>query len=125
MGGTVGDIEGQTFIESMRQIRHDVRHDDFLSVHVTFLPYIGATGELKTKPTQHSVSELRSMGIQPDAILARSDHPVPGDICNKIADFCDVDRRAVIPLETVDTIYAVPLILEASGSATSCSSGSD
>ena len=115
VGGTVGDIEGQTFIEAMRQIRHDIPNDDFLNVHVTFLPFIGATGELKTKPTQHSVSELRSMGIQPDAILARSDHAVPGDICNKIADFCDVDPRAVIPLETVDTIYAVPLILESAG----------
>ena len=115
VGGTVGDIEGQTFIEAMRQIRHDVPHDDFLSVHVTFLPHIGATGELKTKPTQHSVSELRSMGIQPDAILARSDHSVPGDICAKIADFCDVDPRAVIALETVDSIYQVPLILENRG----------
>ncbi len=115
VGGTVGDIEGQTFIEAMRQIRHDIPHNDFLNVHVTFLPFIGATGELKTKPTQHSVSELRSMGIQPDAILARSDHAVPGDICNKIADFCDVDPRAVIPLETVDTIYAVPLMLESRG----------
>ncbi len=115
VGGTVGDIEGQTFIEAMRQIRHDAPADSFLSVHVTFLPHIGATGELKTKPTQHSVSELRAMGIQPDAILARSDHPVPGDICNKIADFCDVDPRAVIALETVDTIYAVPLILEGRG----------
>ena len=117
VGGTVGDIEGQTFIEAMRQIRHDIAHDDFLNVHVTFLPFIGATGELKTKPTQHSVSELRSMGIQPDAILARSDHPVSGEICNKIADFCDVDPRAVIALETVDTIYAVPLILESHGLA--------
>ena len=115
VGGTVGDIEGQTFIEAMRQIRHDVPHDDFLNVHVTFLPHIGATGELKTKPTQHSVSELRSMGIQPDAIIARSDHPVPGDICAKIADFCDVDPRAVIALETVDSIYQVPLILENRG----------
>ncbi len=115
VGGTVGDIEGQTFIETMRQIRHDAPRDAFLSVHVTFLPYIGATGELKTKPTQHSVSELRSMGIQPDAIIARSDHPVPASICRKIADFCDVDPRAVIPLETVDTIYAVPLILENHG----------
>ena len=115
VGGTVGDIEGQTFIEAMRQIRHDAPRDAFLNVHVTFLPHIGATGELKTKPTQHSVSELRSMGIQPDAIIARSDHPVPAGICRKIADFCDVDPRAVVPLETVDTIYAVPLILERRG----------
>ena len=115
VGGTVGDIEGQTFIEAMRQIRHDAPRDQFLSVHVTFLPHIGATGELKTKPTQHSVSQLRSMGIQPDVIIARSDHPVSAGLCRKIADFCDVDARAVIPLETVDTIYAVPLILERRG----------
>ena len=115
VGGTVGDIEGQTFIEAMRQIRHDEARDQFLSVHVTFLPWIGATHELKTKPTQHSVSELRSMGIQPDAIIARSDHIVSNDIRDKIAAFCDVDPRAVIPLETVDTIYEVPLILEGRG----------
>jgi CTP synthase len=115
VGGTVGDIEGQTFIEAIRQIRHDVPREDFVSVHVTFMPYIGATGELKTKPTQHSVRELRSMGIQPDMILARSDHPVPRDICDKIAQFCDVDPQAVIPMETADTIYEVPLSLQERG----------
>ncbi len=115
VGGTVGDIEGQTFIEAIRQIRHDVPREDFVSVHVTFLPYIGATGELKTKPTQHSVRELRSMGIQPDMILARSDHPVTRDICDKIALFCDVDPKAVIPMETANTIYEVPLSLEERG----------
>ncbi len=115
VGGTVGDIEGQTFIEAIRQIRHDVPREDFVSVHVTFMPYIGATRELKTKPTQHSVRELRSMGIQPDMILARSDHPVPRDICDKIAAFCDVDPQAVIPMETADTIYEVPLSLQERG----------
>ena len=115
VGGTVGDIEGQTFIEAIRQIRHEVPREDFLSVHVTFLPYIGATRELKTKPTQHSVRELRSMGIQPDMILARSDHPVPRDICDKIAAFCDVEPQAVIPMETADTIYEVPLSLQERG----------
>ncbi|MYI86026.1 MAG: CTP synthase, partial [Dehalococcoidia bacterium] len=115
VGGTVGDIEGLPFLEAIRQMRNTVGRNNVFYIHLTLLPYISASEELKTKPTQHSVSELRSMGIQPDAILARSDHAVPGDICNKIADFCDVDPRAVIPLETVDTIYAVPLILESRG----------
>jgi CTP synthase len=115
VGGTVGDIEGETFIEAIRQIRHEEPRDASLSVHVTFLPWVGATGELKTKPTQHSVRELRSKGIQPDVIVARSDHPVPRDIRDKLALFCDVEPRAVIPMETVQTIYEVPLILEDRG----------
>ncbi len=115
VGGTVGDIEGQSFIEAIRQICHEEPRENRLSVHVTFLPYVGATGELKTKPTQHSVRELRSMGIQPDVIVTRADHPVPRDICDKIALFCDVDPEAVIPLETLQTIYEVPLVLEERG----------
>ena len=115
VGGTVGDIEGQSFLETIRQIRHDVPREDTLSVHVTFLPYIGATHELKTKPTQHSVRELRSMGIQPDVIIARSDYPVPREMCDKISQFCDVVPRAIIPLETAETIYEVPLLLEQRG----------
>jgi CTP synthase len=115
VGGTVGDIEGETFIEAIRQIRHEQPRDTCLSVHVTFLPMIGATNELKTKPTQHSVRELRSKGIQPDVILLRSDHPVSRDISEKVALFCDVDSRAVIPMETVQTIYEVPLLLEERG----------
>lgn len=115
VGGTVGDIEGQSFIEALRQIRHEEPRDNTLSVHVTFLPMVGATHELKTKPTQHSVREIRGMGIQPDVIVARSDHPVSRDICDKIAQFCDVDPRAVIPLETAETIYEVPLLLEQRG----------
>ncbi|GAB4331629.1 MAG: CTP synthase [Dehalococcoidia bacterium] len=115
VGGTVGDIEGQTFIEAIRQMRHDSPREDFLSVHVTFLPYVGATRELKTKPTQHSVRELRSMGIQPDVIIARSDHIVPMEIRDKIALFCDVEPRAVIPMETAESIYEVPLLLEERG----------
>ncbi len=115
VGGTVGDIEGQPFFESIRQLRHDLGRQKTLYLHVTFLPYIGATGELKTKPTQHSVRELRSIGIQPQVIIARSDHEVSDDICKKIALFCDVDREAVIPLVTTNNIYGVPLILEASG----------
>ena len=115
VGGTVGDIEGQSFIEALRQIRHEEPRDNTLSVHVTFLPMVGATRELKTKPTQHSVREIRGMGIQPDVIVARSDHPVSRDICDKIAQFCDVEPRAVIPLETAETIYEVPLLLEQRG----------
>ncbi|MBA4180327.1 MAG: CTP synthase [Anaerolinea sp.] len=115
VGGTVGDIEGETFIEAIRQIRHEQPRDTCLSVHVTFLPWVGATGELKTKPTQHSVRELRSKGIQPDVILTRSDHPVPREILEKVALFCDVEPRAVIPMETAQTIYEVPIILEERG----------
>jgi len=115
VGGTVGDIEGETFIEAIRQIRHEQPRDTCLSVHVTFLPWVGATGELKTKPTQHSVRELRSKGIQPDVILTRSDHPVSRDILDKVALFCDVEPRAVIPMETASTIYEVPILLEEFG----------
>src|SRR5947209_1894741 len=115
VGGTVGDIECQPFLEALRQIHRELERNRTLFVHLTLLPYVGATGELKTKPTQHSVKELRAIGIQPDVICARSDYPVADDICDKIALFCDVDRRAVVPLETADTIYSVPLILEEAG----------
>ena len=117
VGGTVGDIEGESFLEAIRQIRHEEPRDTCLSVHVTFLPWVGATAELKTKPTQHSARELRSKGIQPDVIVARSDHPVTRDIRDKLALFCDVEPRAVIPLETVSSIYEVPLVLEERGMA--------
>ncbi|MDQ3811039.1 MAG: CTP synthase [Chloroflexota bacterium] len=115
VGGTVGDIECLPFLEALRQIHRELQPDRTLFVHVTLLPYVAATGELKTKPTQHSVKELRSIGIQPDVICARSDYPVAEDIRDKIAQFCDVDQRAVVPLETADTIYDVPLILEQAG----------
>src|ERR1051326_8122364 len=115
VGGTVGDIECQPLLEALRQIHRELERDRTLFVHLTLLPYVGATGELKTKPTQHSVKELRSIGIQPDVICARSDYPVPDDMRDKIALFCDVERRAVVPLETADTIYSVPLILESAG----------
>ncbi|GAC1315505.1 MAG: CTP synthase [Chloroflexota bacterium] len=115
VGGTVGDIECQPFLEALRQIHRELERDRTLFVHLTLLPYVGATGELKTKPTQHSVKELRAIGIQPDVICARSDYPVPDDMRDKIALFCDVDRRAVVPLETADTIYSVPLVLEEAG----------
>ncbi|MFB3091641.1 MAG: CTP synthase, partial [Dehalococcoidia bacterium] len=112
VGGTVGDIEGQPFLEAIRQMRNEVGRENVFYVHLTLLPYISATGELKTKPTQHSVKELRSIGIQPDAILCRSDYPVSDAIREKVSLFCDVPKDAVIPLLTVDTIYKVPLILE-------------
>ncbi|MCC6178255.1 MAG: CTP synthase [Chloroflexi bacterium] len=115
VGGTVGDIECLPFLEAIRQMHRELGRDRTLFIHVTLLPFIGPTRELKTKPTQHSVKELRSIGIQPDAIVARSDYPVPDDLKDKIALFCDVDRRAVVPLVTADTIYAVPLILEDAG----------
>ncbi|HLF24773.1 MAG TPA: CTP synthase [Anaerolineae bacterium] len=112
IGGTVGDIESLPFLEAIRQMRKDIGRDNVVYIHVTWLPYIGATGELKTKPTQHSVHELRSIGISPDVIVARSDHPVNDATREKIALFCDVDLRAVVPLVTTDVLYAVPLLLE-------------
>lgn len=112
VGGTVGDIESQPFLEAMRQMRTDVGRDNTLYLHVTWLPHIGATGELKTKPTQHSVRELRSIGISPDIIVARSDYPVSDDLRQKIALFCDVEERAVIPMETASVLYEIPLLLE-------------
>jgi CTP synthase len=112
IGGTVGDIESLPFLEAIRQMRKDVGRENTVYVHLTLLPYISATGELKTKPTQHSVKELRAIGIQPDVIVARSDYPVGDEVKDKIALFCDVEREAVIPLVTVDSIYKVPLILE-------------
>lgn len=115
IGGTVGDIEGQPFLEAVRQLRHQLKRKESLFVHVTFLPHIGATNELKTKPTQHSVRDLRSMGIQPQVIVARTDYPVGQDVVAKIAQFCDVDDEAVIPLETAKSIYDVPLMLEDMG----------
>ncbi len=117
IGGTVGDIESLPFLETLRQMRTDLGRENTAFVHVTWLPYIGATGELKTKPTQHSVAELRSIGISPDVIVARSDYPVPDDLREKIALFCDVERRAVIPLVTAPVIYQVPLMLEELGIA--------
>ncbi|MBN1440228.1 MAG: CTP synthase [Anaerolineales bacterium] len=115
VGGTVGDIESLPFLESLRQMRSDVGRGNAFFVHVTWLPHIGATGELKTKPTQHSVAELRSIGIQPDMIVARSDLPMDAGLKSKIALFCDVEPRAVVPLMTLPTIYQAPLVLEEAG----------
>ena len=115
VGGTVGDIEGLPFLEAIRQMRNQVGRDNVYYIHLTLLPYLSAAQELKTKPTQHSVKELRALGIQPDAIICRSDHPVPPGICEKISSFCDVPSNAVIPLETVQNVYSVPLVLEEAG----------
>jgi CTP synthase len=115
VGGTVGDIEGEPFLEAIRQMRNEVGRDNAIYLHVTLLPYIGATKELKTKPTQHSVKELLRAGIQPDVILCRSDYSVPGEIQDKIALFCNIEPRAVVPLVTASSIYEVPLMLEDAG----------
>jgi CTP synthase len=112
IGGTVGDIESLPFMEAIRQMRYDVGRDNTLYIHVTWLPHIGATNELKTKPTQHSVRELRSIGISPDMIVARSDFPVADELRDKIALFGDVDKRAVVPMVTTDVLYEVPILLE-------------
>ena len=115
VGGTVGDIEGLPFLEAIRQMRSQVGRENVLYVHVTLLPYLTSTGELKTKPTQHSVNELRRIGIQPDVIVCRSDQPITDEIRRKIALFCDVDPQAVMPLLTLPVIYETPLILEEAG----------
>jgi len=115
VGGTVGDIEGLPFLEAIRQMRSDVGRENILYVHVTLLPYLSSTGELKTKPTQHSVNELRRIGVQPDVIVCRSDHPITDAVRDKIALFCDVDRRAVVALPTLPIIYEIPLVLEEAG----------
>ncbi len=112
VGGTVGDIESQPFLEALRQLRSSLGRENSLYIHVTWLPYIGATGELKTKPTQHSVRELRSIGISPDMIVARSDYPIEDSLREKIGLFCDVEKRAVIPMVTTQLLYEVPLLLE-------------
>ncbi len=115
VGGTVGDIEGLPFLEAIRQMRKDVGRNNVCYVHLTLLPYITGAEELKTKPTQHSVKELRSIGIQPDALICRSDVAISNSIREKLSLFCDVDGEAVIPLQTVDNVYEVPLILEQAG----------
>jgi CTP synthase len=115
VGGTVGDIESLPFLEALRQLRTEVGRENTFFIHVTWLPYIGATDELKTKPTQHSVAELRSIGISPNMIIARSDNPLTDDLCDKIALFCDVDKKAVVPMTTTKVLYEVPLLLEKAG----------
>ncbi|MCH2279916.1 MAG: CTP synthase, partial [Vicinamibacterales bacterium] len=111
IGGTVGDIESQPFLEAIRQFRQDVGREHTLYVHLTLVPFIGAAGELKTKPTQHSVRDLRSLGIQPDILLCRTDRGLSPEIRKKIALFCDVEEDAVITARDVSSIYEVPLVL--------------
>lgn len=115
VGGTVGDIEGQAYLEAIRQMRREVGRGNSLSIHVTLLPQLGATGEMKTKPTQMSVRDLRGVGIHPDIIICRAETQVPDELREKIALFCDVDTEAVIGMPTADSIYDVPLILEKAG----------
>ncbi|RSK28972.1 CTP synthase [Bacillus sp. HMF5848] len=113
IGGTVGDIESLPFLEAIRQIKSDIGRDNVMYIHCTLIPYIKAAGEMKTKPTQHSVKELRSLGIQPNVIVVRTEMPMTQDMKDKIALFCDIDTRAVIEAEDADTLYAVPLALQA------------
>jgi CTP synthase len=115
IGGTVGDIESMPFLEAIRQFRLDVGRENTLYIHLTLVPYIGTAGELKTKPTQHSVRDLRSIGIQPDILLCRTDRFLDSDIKRKIALFCDVSEEAVITAKDVASIYEVPLVLKAEG----------
>ena len=115
IGGTVGDIESQPFLEAIRQVKKEVGKNDALYIHVTLVPYISAAGELKTKPTQHSVKELRSIGIQPDILVCRSEKEISADMKKKLALFCDVDVEAVIENKTASTIYEVPLIMQKEG----------
>ena len=115
IGGTVGDIESLPFLEAIREFKGDVKRNDVVYVHVTLLPYIGTSGEIKTKPTQHSVKELRSIGIQPDILVCRSDRPINDDLKNKIGGFCGVNSNAVIASLDADSIYSVPLALKDEG----------
>src|SRR5882762_1203213 len=110
IGGTVGDIESLPFLEAIRQIRHEKGRENCIFVHVTLVPWIAAAQELKTKPTQHSVKELRALGIQPDVLLCRSERPLPQDMKEKIALFCDVDVEAVIAATDVESVYECPLV---------------
>src|ERR1700724_3710240 len=115
IGGTVGDIESLPFLEAIRQMRHEQGRDNCLFVHVTLVPWIAAAQELKTKPTQHSVKELRAIGIQPDILLCRSERSIPQEMKEKIALFCDVDVEAVITARDVDSVYECPLVFAEQG----------
>ncbi|AGT33752.1 CTP synthetase [Geobacillus genomosp. 3] len=112
IGGTVGDIESLPFLEAIRQIKSDVGRENVMYIHCTLVPYIKVAGEMKTKPTQHSVKELRSLGIQPNIIVVRTEMPMPQEMKDKIALFCDIDPKAVIESRDADTLYAVPLMLQ-------------
>ena len=112
IGGTVGDIESLPFLEAIRQMKSDIGSDNVMYIHCTLIPYIKAAGEMKTKPTQHSVKELRSLGIQPNIIVVRTEMPVSQDMKDKIALFCDIDAKAVIECQDADTLYSIPLALQ-------------
>jgi len=115
IGGTVGDIESLPFLEAIRQLRHEVGRDNSLFVHVTLVPWIAAAHELKTKPTQHSIKELRAIGIQPDILMCRSERPLSQELKEKIALFCDVDVNAVITAKDVESVYEIPLVFAEQG----------
>ena len=115
IGGTVGDIESLPFLEAARQVRHDVGRDNVFFLHVSLVPYIGPSGELKTKPTQHSVAALRSIGLQPDAIVCRADRPIPESMKRKISLMCDVDSEAVVNCSDAPSIYDIPKVLHSEG----------
>ena len=115
VGGTVGDIESLPFLEAARQVRHDVGRDNCFFLHVSLVPYIGPSGELKTKPTQHSVAALRSIGIQPDAVVCRADRPIPESVKRKISLMCDVDDEAVVTATDAPSIYDIPRVLHSEG----------
>jgi CTP synthase len=115
IGGTVGDIESLPFLEAARQVRHDVGRENCFFLHVSLVPYIGPSGELKTKPTQHSVAALRSIGIQPDAVVCRADRPIPDNVKKKISLMCDVDQEAVVAAVDAPSIYDIPKVLHAEG----------
>lgn len=117
IGGTVGDIESLPFIEAIRQIKYDVGKENVMYIHVTLVPYLTKSGELKTKPTQHSVKELRGLGIQPDVLICRTERPLTEDLKDKIALFCDLDPREVIENADADSIYEIPIMLEKEGLA--------
>ena len=114
IGGTVGDIESLPFLEAIRQFRRQVGPENVLYLHVTYVPFVDSAGELKTKPTQHSVNELRRIGIHPDVVVCRSHEPLSSDIRDKIALFADVDRRAVVASPDVPDVYLIPEVLQLS-----------
>ena len=115
IGGTVGDIESLPFLEAIRQMKSDIGRENVMYIHCTLVPYIRAAGELKTKPTQHSVKELRSLGIQPNVIVVRTEMPLAQDMKDKIALFCDIDTKAVIECQDADDPYSIPLDLQKQG----------
>ena len=115
VGGTVGDIESLPFLEAIRQIRHDIGRDNCFYLHVSLVPYLAPSGELKTKPTQHSVAALRNIGIQPDAIVCRSDREIPEKLLHKLSLYCDVDVEGVVAAPDARSIYDIPKVLHTAG----------